>query len=55
MRPYAAALPRPGEEIEQGKYGSMMPRTPANGFTIIARVKPGRAEAIRAYGGPWRT
>jgi hypothetical protein len=50
MKPYAAALPRPGAKTEQGKYGSIMPKTPANGFTIIARVKPGRAGAIRAYG-----
>jgi hypothetical protein len=28
----------------------MMPVTPANGFTIIAPVKPGRGETIRAYG-----
>jgi hypothetical protein len=26
-----------------------MPKTPANEFTIIAKVKPGRAATIRAY------
>jgi hypothetical protein len=49
MKPIAVALPRPDEELEQGRYGSLMPVTPANGFTIIAKVKPGRAETIRAY------
>ena len=49
MRPEAAALPRTNEKIEKGMYGSAMPKTPANGFTIIARVKPGRAATIRAY------
>jgi hypothetical protein len=49
MRPEAAALPRTNDKGEQGQFGSMMPRTPANGFTIIAKVKPGRAETIRAY------
>ena len=31
--------------------GPVFPKTPANyGFTIIAKVKPGREEAIREYG-----
>jgi hypothetical protein len=33
--------------IEMGRYGPIKPRTPANGFTIIANVKPGHAERIR--------
>jgi Pyridine nucleotide-disulphide oxidoreductase, dimerisation domain len=49
MKPIAAALPRNGENIERGKFGSAMPKTPANGFTIIANVKPGRAARIREY------
>jgi hypothetical protein len=49
MKPEAAALPRTNQKIEEGKFGSMMPKTPANGFTIIAKVKPGRADIIRAY------
>src|SRR5205807_6788538 len=36
-------------KVEKGKFGSAMPKTPANGFTIIAKVKPGRAPTIRAY------
>jgi hypothetical protein len=50
VRPVAAALPRPDQKVVRGRYGTMMPVTPANGFTIIANVKPGRADAIRAYG-----
>lgn len=49
MKPEAAALPRTNEEIGKGMYGSAMPKTPANGFTIIAKVKPGRAATIRTY------
>jgi hypothetical protein len=49
MKPQAAALPRTNATAEKGKYGSMIPKTPANGFTIIAKVKPGRAEKIRSY------
>ena len=49
MKPQAAALPRTNEKIERGMYGSAIPKTPANGFTIIAKVKPGRAAKIRAY------
>lgn len=50
MQPVAVALPRADEKIEQGRYGSMMPVTPANGFTLICKVKPGTGDAIRAYG-----
>jgi hypothetical protein len=50
IKPIALALPRKDEEVVKGRYGSMMPVTPANGFTIIAKVKPGAAETIRSYG-----
>ena len=50
IKPRAEALPNPNAKIEQGRYGTMAPMTTANGFTIIAPVKPGRADAIRAYG-----
>jgi len=49
MKPQAAALPRTNENVERGMYGSAMPKTPANGFTIIAKVKPGCAPKIREY------
>ena len=50
MTPQAAALPRTNANVEQGKFGSAIPKTPANGFTIIAKVKPGREQAVREYG-----
>lgn len=51
-KPQAMALPKEGYfELNQGKYGPVYPLTPANyGFTIIAKVKPGREQAIREYG-----
>src|SRR4051794_49823 len=51
-QPAAMAIPKEGYFTqEQGRYGPVFPRTPANyGFTIIAKIKPGREEAIRAYG-----
>ena len=51
-KPAAMAIPKEGYfELEQGRYGPIFPKTPANyGFTIIAKVKPGREEVIRAYG-----
>jgi hypothetical protein len=51
ITPEAVAIPKSTDHLEQGKYGPIFPKTPAcHGFTIIARVKPGRAEAIRSYG-----
>ncbi len=53
IHPAAMAIPKEGYvKLEQGRYGPIYPRTPANyGFTIIAKIKPGREEAIREYGG----
>src|SRR5437773_203808 len=48
--PYACTLPREGEEAQVGKFGSTFPKTPANGFTLVAKIKPGRAQAIRESG-----
>lgn len=50
--PAAMSIPKEGYFTrEQGRYGPLYPKTPANyGFTIIAKIKPGREEAIRAYG-----
>ena len=40
-----------GFELERGRYGPIFPRTPAcYGFSIIAKVKEGREESVRAYG-----
>ncbi|MEU0626600.1 hypothetical protein [Streptomyces sp. NPDC005989] len=50
IKPKAVVLPREAD-LEQGKYGPVFPKTPAcYGFTIVAKVKPGRAEAMREYG-----
>ena len=51
LRPQAKAIPKEGYfELEQGKYGPVYPRTPAcHGFTIIAKIKPGREEIFRQY------
>ena len=51
-RPQAMAIPKEGYfKLEQGKYGPVFPRTPAcYGFTIVAKIKPGREHAIRDYG-----
>ena len=51
-KPAALALPKEGYfERKDGRYGPLYPKTPANyGFTIIAKVKAGRNDAVRAYG-----
>jgi hypothetical protein len=50
--PAAMAIPAEGYfELQRGRYGPVFPRTPAGyGFSIIAKVKPGREAAIREYG-----
>jgi hypothetical protein len=47
-KPAAMAIPKGGfPDAKQGKYGPVAPRTPANyGFTIIAKIIPGREEAF---------
>jgi hypothetical protein len=51
-KPAAMAIPKEGYfEPQDGRYGQIYPRTPANyGFTIIAKIKPGREATIREYG-----
>jgi len=51
-KPAAMAIPKEGYfKLEQGRYGPVFPKTPANyGFTIIAKIKPGREQAIREHG-----
>ena len=50
-KPAAMAIPKEGYfKLEKGRYGPIFPRTPANyGFTIIAKVKSGREQAVRDY------
>lgn len=53
-RPSAMAFPPGGffkDRVEQGRYGPVFPRSPLNyGFTIIAKIIPGREEKFYAYG-----
>jgi hypothetical protein len=53
LQPAAMAIPEEGYfQLEQGRYGPIFPRTPANyGFTIIAKIKPGQEATVREYGG----
>jgi hypothetical protein len=51
ITPRAVAIPKSTDNLEKGKYGPIFPRTPAcYGFTIVANVKPGKAETMRSYG-----
>jgi hypothetical protein len=51
-KPAAMALPKEGYfEKTEGRYGVVYPRTPANyGFSVVAKVRPGREQTIRDYG-----
>jgi hypothetical protein len=48
----AMAIPTAGYfKLEKGRYGAIFPKTPAcYGFSVVAKVKPGREQAIREYG-----
>jgi hypothetical protein len=51
LKPAAMAIPKEGyfEKVD-GPYGPLYPKTPANyGFSILAKVKPGREPVIREY------
>lgn len=52
-RQSAMAIPKGGyfpDHVEQGRYGPIFPRTPLNyGFTIIAKIIPGREEKFYEY------
>ncbi len=49
-KPAAMAIPKGGfikDEVEQGRYGPIFPKTPAcYGFSIIAKIIPGRESAF---------
>ena len=53
-KPAAMAIPKGGffaEKVEQGRYGPVFPKSPAcYGFTIIAKIIPGREEIFYEYG-----
>jgi hypothetical protein len=50
--PAAMAIPKEGYfKLQDGRYGPVYPQTPANyGFSVIAKVKPGKEQAVREYG-----
>jgi hypothetical protein len=50
--PQAMAIPKEGYfTLQQGRNGPVFPKTPAcYGFTVIAKVKPGREQVVRDYG-----
>lgn len=50
--PSAMAIPKEGFfKLEQGRYGPIFPKSPANyGFSVVAKVMPGREQAMRDYG-----
>jgi hypothetical protein len=51
IKPQAVAIPKSTDHLEKGKYGPVFPKTPAcYGFTIVATLKPGKADAMRGYG-----
>jgi hypothetical protein len=51
IKPSAMALPQDTSTLEQGKYGPIFPKTPAcYGFTIIAKIIPGRESVFYEYG-----
>jgi hypothetical protein len=51
-KPAAMAIPKEGYfNLEQGRYGPIFPKTPAcYGFSVVAKIKPGREQALRDYG-----
>lgn len=51
-KPAALAIPKEGYfTLENGRYGPIFPKTPAcYGFSVVAKVLPGREQTIRDYG-----
>src|SRR5262245_38700864 len=50
IKPQAMALPKETDHLEKGKYGPILPKTPAcYGFTIIAKIIPGREPVFYEY------
>jgi hypothetical protein len=50
IKPQAMAMPRDTSILEQGKYGPILPKSPAcHGFTIIAKIIPGREPVFYEY------
>jgi hypothetical protein len=51
LKPKAVAIPKENKDWAEGRYGQIWPKTPScYGFSIIAKVKPGKEQVIRDYG-----
>lgn len=51
IKPQAMAMPQDLTTLPQGKYGPIFPKSPAcHGFTIIAKIIPGREQAFYEHG-----
>jgi hypothetical protein len=51
LTPKGVAIPKESKDWQQGRFGPVWPKTPAcYGFTIVCKVKPGRAEIVREHG-----
>src|SRR5215211_3128856 len=50
IRPQAMAIPKETDQLPQGKYGPIYPKTPAcYGFSILAKIIPGREVVFHEY------
>ena len=49
IRPQAMAIPAETNHLDQGKYGPIYPKTPACGFSILAKIIPGREDIFHQY------
>src|SRR5215211_3915195 len=50
IKPQAMAMATDLSTLPQGKYGAIYPKSPANyGFTIIAKIIPGREKIFHEY------
>src|SRR3979490_1774854 len=49
-KPSAVAVPKETDQLEQGKYGPIFPRSPScYGFSIMEKLIPGREEVFYEY------
>ena len=50
IKPQAMAIPKQTDQLPQGKYGPIYPKTPAcHGFSILAKIIPGREPVFYEY------
>ena len=50
ITPQAMAIPQETDHLPKGKYGPILPKTPAcYGFSILAKIIPGREPVFHQY------